>query len=184
MRESDRSVNLILICAREIIDLRGPMANTHSFTITLSNNKTESEGLEFVLNSSPDLFLPDIFGRKRLLEILGLKNDFLKTFDLVRVAGANRADKVVEIPGPFSVTLIELKTTKKRLPQNPLGFFFGATENEFKLAEMLGVQFNFAFVCLHADCPSVQYLTLENLKPLIRKQRTQFQINLRTRSEG
>lgn len=113
---------------------------------------------------------------------MGVAQGCYEVAPLALVLGANRADKAVEIPGPFSVTLIELKTTKKRLPQNPLGFFFGATENEFKLAEILGVQFNFAFVCLHADCPSVQYLTLENLKPLIQRQRTQFQINLRTRS--
>ncbi len=156
------------------------MANAHSFVITLSNNRTEKEGLDVVLNSSPDLFHPDSIGRKKLLTILGLKIGYLKTFDLVRVSGANRNDKLLEIQNPKSVTLIELKTTKKRLPDNPYGFFFGATENEFNLAELMGAQFNFAFVCLHHDCPSVKFLTLAELEPLIRKKRTQFQVNLKS----
>jgi hypothetical protein len=154
------------------------MAKPHSFTITLSNNRTESEGFEFVMRTSNDLFHPDSIGRKELLKTLGLKNGFLKAFDLVRVAGANRNDKILEIPNPQDVTLIELKTTKKHLPDNPYGFFFGATENEFNLAEAMGNRFNFAFVCLHPDCPSVKFMTLADLKPIIQKSRTQFQVNL------
>jgi hypothetical protein len=154
------------------------MAKAHSFIITLSNNKTEKEGLDVVLNSSQDLFHPDLIGRKRLLEILGLESGYMKTFDLVRVHGANRNDKLLEIPDPKSVTLIELKTTKKRLRDNPYGFFFGATENEFTLAESLGNQFQFAFVCLHPETPSVKFFTLKELNLLIKKKRIQFQINL------
>jgi hypothetical protein len=154
------------------------MANAHSFVITLSNNRTEKEGLDVVLHSSPDLFHPDSIGRKKLLTILGLKIGYLKTFDLVRVSGANKNDKLLEIPNPKSVTLIELKTTKKRLPDNPYGFFFGATENEFNLAEALGKQFEFAFVCLHPETPSIKFCTLADLKLLIQKKRIQFQINL------
>ncbi|GCF82072.1 hypothetical protein BKL48_25215 [Bacillus cereus] len=47
------------------------------------------------------------------------------------------------------ITLIELKTTKKEVPNNSLGFFFGVTENEFELARLLGNQYKFCFVCLH-----------------------------------
>jgi hypothetical protein len=157
------------------------MAQAHSFKITLSNNRTELEGLDVVLNSSPDIFHPDVFGRRKLLEILGLKKEFWKTFDLVRVSGANRNDKILEIPEPKFVTLIELKTTKKCLPDNPYGFFFGATENEFNLAEALGKQFNFAFVCLHPESPSVKFLTLADLQLLVQTKRIQFQINIQKR---
>lgn len=154
------------------------MARAHSFIITLSNNRTESEGLDLVLSASRDLFLPDLNGRKEIIKILGLKKEFLRAFDLVRVAGANADSNTLPISNPKDITLIELKTTKKRLPDNPYGFFFGATENEFNLAELMGTQFSFAFVCLHHDCPSVKFLTLAELKPLIRQKRTQFQVNL------
>lgn len=135
--------------------------------------------MEFVMSTSPDLFHPDLIGRKKLLEMLGLSLAFRKTFDLVRIKGASRTNKEVEIADPKAVTLIELKTTKKKLPDNPLGFFFGATENEFNLATALGAQFNFAFVCLHPECPSVKFLTLPELESLVQRKRTQFQINLR-----
>ena len=154
------------------------MARAHSFVITLSNNRTESEGLDLVLSASRDLFLPDLNGRKEIIKILGLKKEFLRAFDLVRVAGANADSNTLPISNPKGITLIELKTTKKRLPDNPYGFFFGATENEFNLAEQMGIQFNFAFVCLHPDCPSVKFLTLAELMPLMRQKRTQFQVNL------
>ena len=154
------------------------MARAHSFIITLSNNRTESEGLDLVLSASRDLFLPDKNGRKKILEVLGLKKEFLRAFDLIRVAGANADSNTLPISNPKDITLIELKTTKKRLPDNPYGFFFGATENEFNLAELMGTQFNFAFVCLHSDCPSVKFLTLAELQPLMRQKRTQFQVNL------
>jgi hypothetical protein len=150
------------------------MASAHSFIITLSNNKTESEGLEMVLQTSNDLFRPDWEGRQRIIEVLGLKKTFMKTFDLVRVAGTKSAEGFLSIKNSDDIKLIELKTTKKRLPNNPHGFFFGATANEFELAEILGPKFNFAFVCLHPDCPSVKFLTLSQLEPLVRQKRTQF----------
>jgi hypothetical protein len=154
------------------------MAKAHSFIITLSNNQTESEGLDFVLGLSPELFLPDSIGRKKLLEILGLEKRFLRAFDLVMVSGAKRGCERLEVQDPKSITLIELKTTKKLLSHNPYGFFFGATENEFDLARRLGEQFKFAFVCLHPKKRSTVFLTLEQLQQLIQKKRTQFQINL------
>ena len=157
------------------------MSKAHSFIITLSNNKTEKEGLDFVLGASRDLFLPDRHGRKQILELLGLDKKFSRAFDLIRVKGANADSNTLPISNPKDITLIELKTTKKRLPDNPYGFFFGATENEFDLAELMGMQLNFAFVCIHPDCPSVKFLTLAELKPLMRKKRTQFQINLHSK---
>ena len=47
------------------------------------------------------------------------------------------------------IILVELKTTKKYLPENPKGFFFGATENEFNFGAILGSRFRFCFVSLN-----------------------------------
>lgn len=160
------------------------MAKAHSFKITLSNNRTESEGLDFVLRSSPDLFHPDVIGRKVLLKLFGLETSYLRAFDAIRISGVKPSGDVLELDSPKDITLIELKTTKKRLPDNPYGFFFGATENEFKLAKTLGKQFNFAFVCLHPECPSVKFLTLQEIELLSKKQRVQFQINFHTKPKA
>ena len=155
------------------------MSKAHSFIITLSNNKTEKEGLNFVLSRSRDLFLPDKHGRKAIVEMLGLDKKYLRAFDLIRVKGANADSNSLPISNPKDITLVELKSTKKLLPNNPYGFFFGATEKELILAELMGVQYNFAFVCLHLDCQSVKFLTLAELNPLIQNKWAVIQINLK-----
>lgn len=156
------------------------MAKAHSFLITLKNNQTESEGLELVLSTSRDLFVPDKDGRKQILELLGLDKRYSRAFDLIRVKGANADSNTLPISNPKDITLIELKTTKAELPQSPYGFFFGATENEFNLAKLLEAQYEFAFVCLHPDYNSVKFLTLAELTPLIQNKRIQFQVNLKS----
>ena len=114
------------------------MAKAHSFKITLSNNRTESEGLDYVLRSSPDLFHPDVIGRKNLLKLFGLGVSYLRAFDAIRISGVNPNGNILEIDSPKDITLIELKTTKKRLPNNPYGFFLGQPKMNSSLLERLG----------------------------------------------
>ena len=157
------------------------MANAHSYRITLSNNRTEKEALSLVLSARPDLVVPDSRGRRAILSALGVEQRFSRAFDLARVDGHIRDESVVEVIDPTALTLFEIKSTRKLLPDFPRGFFFGATKNEFDLAERLGEQFAFCFVSLHPDQPiakRVEYLSFAALKPLIRTQRTQFQVNL------
>ena len=76
------------------------------------------------------------------------------------------------------IILVELKTTKKYLPENPKGFFFGATENEFNFGKILGSRFRFCFVSLNEKGSSYAFLTLEELEERIKNRRIQYQINL------
>ena len=76
------------------------------------------------------------------------------------------------------IIFVELKTTKKYLPENPKGFFFGATENEFKFGDILGYRFRFCFVCLNEKSPSFALQTIQELEQRIKNKRIQFQINL------
>ena len=157
------------------------MAHAHSYQITLSNNKTEKEALTLLLAEREDLLIPDAKGRKAIVEALGIDLRYRRTFDLVRIPGHRFGESQVEIQDPSSITLFEIKSTKKPLPDFPKGFFFGATENEFDLARQLGPQFQFCFVSLHPQQPAarrVAYLSLPELEKLIRTKRTQFQVNL------
>ncbi|MFD4819521.1 hypothetical protein [Peribacillus butanolivorans] len=154
------------------------MSNQHSFTITLSNNQTEKEGILYLQSQDPHFILPDSKLRKLILRNIGISDKFYRTFDMIYSPGAIVQGNIIIIPDITKVTLIELKTTKKRLPNNPQGFFFGATENEFNLAELLGDQYKFCFVCLHPDCPSHKLLSLTELDSIIRTKRIQYQINL------
>lgn len=155
------------------------MASSKSYTITLSNNKVEAEALAYLLAEDESFLLPDKAGRKQILEILQLDKSYARAFDLIMIKNRKRADTLaLHITNPADITIIELKTTKKELPECPKGFFFGATENEFNLARKLGNQYKFCFVCLHPKTKKYKLLTLTELEKLIKTKRTQFQINL------
>lgn len=158
------------------------MARAHSFQITLSNNKTEKEGLAYLLAAEPEWFLPDTAGRKAILATFGVDKKFSRAFDLVWVKGKRRREgEEWVVARTDELVFIELKTTKKKLLHNPYRFFFGVTENELDFAAELGTGFAFCFVCLHPEAMSHKLLTLQELTPLIRTKRVQFQINLADR---
>jgi hypothetical protein len=154
------------------------MASEHSYSITLSNNRTEKAAIDYLMAEDPHLWAPTPASRRLILDGLGLPQTFSRAFDLVRVSEPFDTDSGLSVDEIDSITLVELKTTKKYLPELPKGFFFGATHNEFDLARQLGDRYNFCFVCLHPESLGYRLLTLAELEPLIRTKRTQYQINL------
>ncbi len=154
------------------------MAGSHSYVITKSNNRTENEAIAFLLKQNPRFIHPDKEGRKRIMESLKLDKKFSRAFDLVIVGKHTNHEKAIEALTTEPVTLIELKTTKKKHLKNPEGFFFGATKNEFDLAEKMGDGYMFCFVSLHPESLSYALLTLKELEKRIRTKRLQYQINL------
>jgi len=156
------------------------MSRKNSFVLTLSNNVTEKEGINFLIENYTGFFKIDLATKKELLDLLKIEHRFLQAFDLIYVP--EMVGKVVD--AGFiqiyldDIILIELKTTKKYLPENPKGFFFGATENEFNLGKILGSRFRFCFVSLNVKGSSYAFLTLEELEGRIKNRRIQYQINL------
>ena len=156
------------------------MSRKHSFTLTLSNNVTEKEGVNYLIENHTGFFKIDLSTKKKILDLLQIEHRFLQSFDMIYIP--NLVGK--EINGDEIETyledmiLVELKTTKKYLPNNPKGFFFGATENEFNFGEILGDKFRFCFVSLHEKGSSFALLTIEELDLIIRNKRIQYQINL------
>ena len=77
--------------------------------------------------------------KKDLLDKLNIEYRFLQAFDLIYVP--EMVGKIVDADFIQTyledIILVELKTTKKYLPENPKGFFFGATENEFNFGKYL-----------------------------------------------
>jgi hypothetical protein len=152
------------------------MASIQSYTITLKNNTTEKEGIQYLIDRDRRFVIPDLDTKKEILKNLNQPVKNTKTFDLIYV---NKNDfsfgDQIDLD---SITLIELKTTRKKLESNPYGFFFGVTESEFDLARKLGDRYKFCFVCLHPECKSYRLLTLLELEKLIKNKRTQYQVNL------
>ena len=153
------------------------MASKESYVITKKNNQTEKEAINYILSENKGFYLPDLEQRKLILQSFNLDNKFSRAFDLIYVEDKTKLnwDKI----DLNEVTLIELKTTKKELTNNPHGFFFGATQNEFDLAEKLGNRYKFCFVSLHNNSLSYKLLNYKELEGLIKNKRVQYQINLK-----
>jgi len=155
------------------------MASPKSYKITLKNNATEKEAKNFVLSADPRFLDPDLESRKQIMELLGIEPRFSRAFDLVYVEDRAEASSSYAFSDPAVLTLVEIKSTMKPLANNPYGFFFGATENEFDLARQMGEKYRFCFVCLHPETAGFELVTLPELEGMIKNKRTQFQINLK-----
>jgi hypothetical protein len=154
------------------------MASNHSYTITLHNNKSEKEGLAFLLTSDTKFLHPDKNSRKIIMELLSIDKKYARAFDLILIQGHTNLEEIIELKRTDDIVLIELKTTKKKLINLPLGFFFGATESEFALATKLGENYKFCFVSLHPESLSYKLLSLDELNAIVKTKRIQYQINL------
>jgi hypothetical protein len=154
------------------------LASDQSYTITLENNKSEKEAIAFLMESDPAFICPDNLSRKKLLEIFKIDTKYYRAFDLVKIPGHTNLEEVIQLESLDNVTFVELKTTKKKLPNLPKGFFFGATQSEFEIAEKLGDKYKFCFVSLHPDTKNYELISLDELNKIIRTKRIQFQINL------
>lgn len=113
------------------------MAYSHSYTITLDNNISEKEAINYLLKTDLNFINPDKDSRKRILELIGIEKKYSKAYDLILIPGFTNLSEIIELENFDQITFIELKTTKKYLPELPKGFFFGATQNEFDFAEKL-----------------------------------------------
>ncbi|WP_412559473.1 hypothetical protein [Winogradskyella sp. MIT101101] len=156
------------------------MSRKHSFKLTLSNNVTEKQGINYLIEEHTGFFKIDKETKKLLLDKVGVPYNYLQSFDMVyipKLKGIEFEKEYIETHLD-EILFIELKTTKKYLPENPKGFFFGATENEFNFGKLLGDRFRFCFVCLNEKSPSYVMLTIKELEKIIRNKRIQFQINL------
>ncbi len=154
------------------------MASNQSYTITLENNKSEKEAIEFLMQSDSSFISPDKTSRKKLLEVFKIDPKYARAFDLLLIQGHTNLEEVIELETLENVTFVELKTTKKKLPNLPKGFFFGATQSEFDIAEILGERYLFCFVSLHPETMKYVLISLGELNKIIRTKRIQYQINL------
>lgn len=156
------------------------MSRKKSFVLTLSNNITEKEGVNFLMENHTGFFKIDLATKKELLDLLKIDHRFLQAFDLIYVPDMVGKEVNSTFLNTFleDIILVELKTTKKYLPENPKGFFFGATENEFNFGKILGDRFRFCFVSMNEKGSSYSLLTIQDLEKIIKNKRIQFQINL------
>lgn len=153
----------------------------------LRDLRLEKEGHVLLLRDARFQKL-DTACKRRVLDLLGVDATARygpQSFDLVMTV-VPVAPLTIENVGQFieEMTLVELKTTKKAIKNDRLGgFFYGATENEYQLAALLGDRFVFAFVVInHANeygSPFAVLRTLKQVEAQTQSRRTQFQVSLR-----
>lgn len=154
------------------------MASEGSYTITLKNNRKEERALAYLCKTDSSFLRPSTEGRKQILDLLNIPKKYSRAFDLIQVHGHINSEDAITVADAKHVRLIELKTTEKYLPKLPKGFFFGATQNEFDLADRLGDQYAFCFVCLNDRSLGHTLISVPELDKLIVTKRVQYQINL------
>ena len=109
-----------------------------AFTITRRNNATEKEGIQYMESLNQGFFFVNKDERQRILELLEQPKNYSRSFDMVhvpRLSGTSLSLESIETHIE-EATLIELKCTRAFLPNNPKGFFFGATQNEFDFGDI------------------------------------------------
>lgn len=165
------------------------MSREASYGKTKLNNVREDTAINVLLASRRPFFQkPDSATRKRILELLGAQGFSARAFDLVKskfqlppLTVANVHEHIDDLG------LVEVKATKAAIEDENLhGFFFGATDNEYKLAKRLGNRYQFGFVVLVPKGgrePFYVLLTLEEVEGRTRTKRIQYQVNLRGKSQ-
>lgn len=162
------------------------MSREASYVKTKLNNVKEDSALNVLLSKDAAFQKPDSKTRKKILEILGLADYSARAFDLIQT----------DVPAPIitvanvedyidAISLIEVKATKASIEDENLhGFFFGATDNEYRLAAKLGSRYKFAFVVLtpkRKGPPFFVLLDLDEVNARTKTKRIQYQVNLRGR---
>lgn len=162
------------------------MSRSASYNKTLSNNQTEDEVLLVVLRSDPRYQLVDTKTRSKILDILGLRPEFTsRVFDLIRTSKP-LPPLTVDTVANFmeGLVLVEVKSTQAPIVDESLhGFFFGATDNEYRIAKLLGTRYLFAFVVLRPSgkrSPFFVPLNLEDVEARTKTKRMQYQVNFRS----
>lgn len=152
------------------------------------NHSTERVGIEYLLSNGYQKASKEI--KTRILEILELSSTHTpRCFDLVRVEGVSTPPVIVTLENVRHLLdagvlrLVEVKTTKKNIRDEHLdGYFFGATDSEFRIARHLGDRYAFVFVVMNSGNRFGKWfhveLTLDELEKRIIRKRVQYQVNL------
>ena len=151
-----------------------------------TNKRTEKEGVSLLLRD-PRFQLVSLATKRRILELIGVSGSFgTQTFDLVMTptVAAPITPETVDEHFP-TLTLVEMKTTKGTVTDQALrGFFFGATQREYTMAQELGSRYCFAFVVLNETNvfgkPFAVLLNLDEVEQRTQTRRVQYQVNFKT----
>ncbi len=155
-----------------------------TFDKSRSNRRTEKHGVTVVTRDPRFQWVaPGV--RRAILNRLGVPQTFSdRVFDVVMTERPRPSLTLESLDDVMDeLRLIEIKVTQKVIHDEALGgYFFGATKNEFDVAELLGEKYLFALVVLGAankyGDDFFVLLTLPELESRIKSKRLQYQVTL------
>jgi hypothetical protein len=142
-----------------------------------ANADRQKRGFDLLREQLPGFYVPTAVEKKRLLEILGISQRFLQTFDAIRLTVNSFAD----VRNAQDFDLLELKNTDKYLPNLPEGFFFGMTANEEMLLKVFEGKYFLCLVSNHPRSLGFKLVDWTHLESVTQNKRIQYQINLKKR---
>ena len=169
-----------------------PSARVDRYGRSLDNLEVQSEGLR-VLLGDPRFQAPPPPVKRRLVELMGFAAGGrygARTFDAVMTKQPEETITASNLERMLpTLRLVEMKTSRKAIQDASLrNFFFGATKNEYDLAELLGDRYLFAFIVLNGQNrfgrPFVVLLTLDQVEARTKTRRIQYQVNLGTEASS
>lgn len=86
------------------------------------------------------------------MDLLGIEKLFSRAFDLVLNPGHTNFEKIIELDKASKKILVELKTTKKKLENNPKGFSLGLLKMNLILQRNSKTSSDFV-LCLYTQSP-------------------------------
>lgn len=129
-----------------------------------SRNQTAKNAARILLRDNSGFVVPTA-KQKRLLLVEFAKRNLVvygKAFDIVKLVGTVNLNDAAEIGSNLDrITLCEIKSSNRKLPQDFKGYFFALTTAELLVAQNLKQRFK--FVLVNTATESYIELTLQEL---------------------
>jgi hypothetical protein len=114
-----------------------------------SGQQTARKAAELLVSKSVDFIIPTAVQRQNLLVAFAKKGKVVygKAFDIVKLSRPiDLSDLEAVEAGLKNITVLEIKSSRKKLGTGFAGYFFSLTAGEVLVAQSLKAQFRFAFV--------------------------------------
>ncbi len=131
-------------------DMRLPGAARVEIEVEFQSGQTTAKKAAAILAAKGLGFLVPTARQKQNLLVAFAKRGkvvYGKAFDIVRLDGRVNLDDLADVETNLhTITIFEIKSTKKKLPPDFSGYFFALTAAELLVAQSLKTRFKFAFV--------------------------------------
>jgi hypothetical protein len=114
-----------------------------------SGQKTAKKAATILAAKNIGFVIPSARQKQNLVVAFAKKGKVVygKAFDTVRISGSVNLDDLADVESNLQrITIFEIKSTRKKLPDDFSNYFFALTAAELLVAQSLKNQFRFVFV--------------------------------------